>query len=86
MKSKKLSITLDPKLKEQARRNAQARGLSISEYIRDIIRHDYETNYNNDLESNVANNIRDAAPDHEKLADYDYDTLKEDALRDKYDF
>ncbi|MCH2450986.1 MAG: DUF6364 family protein [Gracilimonas sp.] len=87
MSKETLNLSIEKHIKERAKKIAKNRGISVSRLFEEVVRQveepveDYKPTPGSAVEQ-----IMKAIPETEKLEDYDYDKLKEEALREKYDF
>lgn len=87
MSKETLNLSIEKHIKERAKKIAKNRGISVSRLFEEVVKQveepveDYKP-----AQGSAVEQIMKAIPESEKLEDYDYDKLKEEALREKYDF
>lgn len=87
MSKKTLNLSIEEHIKERAKKIAKERGISISKLFEEAVKQVEEPNIEfTPTPGSAVEKIMNAIPDSEKLEEYDYDKLKEEALRKKYDF
>lgn len=85
MAKKTLNLTIEEEIKERAKRIAESRGISVSRLFEEAIAHEEEPEEFTPRPGSAVEQIMNAIPESEKMDDYDYDELKWEALREKYD-
>jgi len=85
MAKKTLNLTVEEPIKERAKYIAKKRGISVSKLFEEAISREEEPEEFELKPGSAAYRIYHLIPESEKVTDYDYDKLKEEALREKYD-
>jgi antitoxin component of RelBE/YafQ-DinJ toxin-antitoxin module len=87
MSKETLNLSVEKHIKEQAKRIAKNRGISVSKLFEEAVEKVEEpTEEYTPPPGSAVERIMNAIPESEKLTDYDYKKLKEEALREKYGF
>lgn len=87
MSKQTLNLSVEKHIKERAKKIAKERGISVSKFFEEVVRKVEEPEIEfTPTPGSAVEQIMNAIPESEKLDDYDYDKLKEEALREKYDF
>jgi len=86
MAKKTLNLTVEEPIKERAKYIAKKRGISVSKLFEEaILREEKESDEFELKPGSAAYRIYHLLPESEKVTDYDYKKMKEEALREKYD-
>lgn len=84
MAKKTLNLTIEERIKERAKRIAESRGISVSRLFEEAIAREEETEEFTPRPGSAAHKIYNLIPESERVDDYDYKKMKEEALRVKY--
>lgn len=84
MSKKTLNLTIEESIKERAKRIAKSRGISVSRLVEQAITREEDPEEFTPKPGSAAYRIYNLIPESEKVDDYDYKKLKEEALREKY--
>lgn len=84
MSKKTLNLTIEENIKERAKRIAKSRGISVSQLFEEAIAREEDPEEFTPKPGSAAYRIYNLIPESEKMDDYDYKKLKEEALREKY--
>ena len=86
MAKKTLNLTVEEPIKERAKYIAKKRGISVSKLFEEAILREEKDSDEFELKAgSAAYRIYHLLPESEKVTDYDYKKMKEEALREKYD-
>jgi len=85
MAKKTLNLTIEERVKERAKRIAESRGISVSRLFEEAIAREEEPEEFTPRPGSAVEQIMNAIPESQKKDDYDYDKLKKEALRERYD-
>ena len=86
MAKKTLNLTVEEPIKERAKYIAKKRGISVSKLFEEaILREEKDLDEFELKAGSAAYRIYHLLPESEKVTDYDYKKMKEEALREKYD-
>lgn len=85
MAKKTLNLTVEEPIKERAKYIAKKRGISVSKLFEEAIMREEDQEEFIPKPGSAAYRIYHLLPESEKVTDYDYKKLKEEALREKYD-
>ncbi|MDR9419603.1 DUF6364 family protein [Gracilimonas sp.] len=87
MSKQTLNLSVEKHIKERAKKIAKSRGISVSKLFEEAVQQVEEPEIEfTPKPGSAVERIMNAIPESEKLEEYDYDKLKEEALREKYDF
>lgn len=84
MGKKTLNLTIEESIKERAQRIAKKRGISVSSLVEQAISCEEDPEEFTPKPGSAAHRIYNLIPESDKVDDYDYKKLKEEALREKY--
>ncbi len=85
MSKQTLNLSIDENIKEQAKRIAKKKGISVSRFFEELILSQEEPEEFTPPPGSGVEQLMNAIPESEKVDDYDYDKLKYEALKEKYD-
>ena len=85
MAKKTLNLTVEESIKEQAKYIAKKRGISVSKLFEEAIARKEEPDSFKPKPGSAVYELMNLIPESEKSDDNNYDKLKMDALKEKYD-
>ena len=85
MAKKTLNLTIEEAIKKRAKRIARKRGISVSRFFEELITQQEDPDEFTPEPGTAAYRIANAIPESEKMDNPDYDKLRYEALKDKYD-
>lgn len=80
-----LNLSIEEPIKQRAKRIARQRGMSVSHFIEKLIAQQDDPEEFTPMPGTAAYNIAHAIPESEKVDCYDYDKMKYEALKEKYE-
>ncbi len=84
MSKQSLNLSVEKSIKKRAKRIAKSKGISVSKFFEELIVREKAPNEYSPEPGSAAYKIANLIPEEEKLDHYDYDEMKEEALKDKY--
>lgn len=84
MAKKTLNLTVEEDIKKRAKRIASRRGISVSRLFEESIAREEDPEGFSPKPGSGVEQIMKAIPKSNRVAGYDYDELKKEALRKKY--
>jgi|AntRauTorckE6833_2_1112554.scaffolds.fasta_scaffold39443_2 antitoxin component of RelBE/YafQ-DinJ toxin-antitoxin module len=86
MNKKTLNLSIEESIKRRAKRIAKQRGISVSRFFEKLVAEQEDPEEFTPTSGSAAEQIMNAIPESKKVDDYDYDKVKYEALKEKYDF
>jgi len=84
MSKKTLNLSIEESIKRRAKRLARKRGMSVSRFFEKLVAEQEDPDDYTPAPGSAAEKLMNAIPESEKMDDYDYDQLKYEALKEKY--
>lgn len=84
MSKKTLNLSIEESIKRRAKRLARERGISVSHFFEKLVAEQEDPDDYTPAPGSAAEQLMNAIPESEKVDDYDYDKLKYEALKEKY--
>ena len=85
MSKKTLNLSIEESIKRRAKRIAKKRGISVSQFFEQMVIKQEDPEEWTPIPGSAAYRIANAIPESKKMDNPDYDKLKYDALKEKYD-
>ena len=85
MSKKTLNLSIEEPIKRRAKRIAKQRGLSVSQIFENFIAEQEDENVFTPTPGTAAYSLSRLIPESEKSVSPDYDKMKDEALKEKYD-
>lgn len=85
MSKRTLNLSVEESIKERAKRIARKRGISVSQFFEELITNLEESDSFTPSKGTAAYELTQLIPESEKVDEYHYEKLKEEAMKDKYD-
>jgi antitoxin component of RelBE/YafQ-DinJ toxin-antitoxin module len=80
-----LNLSIEEPIKRRAKRIAKQQGISVSHFFEKLVAEQEDPEEFTPTPGSAAEQIMNAIPESNKVDDYDYDKLKWEALKEKYD-
>ncbi|HKK44369.1 MAG TPA: DUF6364 family protein [Balneolaceae bacterium] len=84
MSKKTLNLTVEESIKERAKRIARKKGISVSRFFEELVTKEEEPEEWTPTPGSAAYEIYELFPESERMDNPDYDKLKYEALKEKY--
>lgn len=85
MSKKNLNLSIEEPIKRRAKRIARNRGISVSRFFEELVTRQKEPDAFTPTPGTAAYELANLIPESEKMDNPDYDKLKYEALKEKYD-
>lgn len=85
MSKQTLNLSVEESIKKRAKRIARKKGISVSRFFEELVESQEEPEEFEPTPGSGVEQLMNAIPESEKLDNYDYDKLKYEALKEKYD-
>ena len=85
MSKKTLNLSVEESIKRRAKRIAKQRGMSVSQFFEEMVTSQEDWEEWTPTPGSAAEQIMNAIPESKKMDNPDYDKLKREALKEKYD-
>lgn len=85
MSKKTLNLSIEEEIKRRAKKIANKRGISVSQFFEELVAREEDPEEFTPKPGSGVEQLMNAIPESEKVEDYDYDQLKYEALKEKYD-
>lgn len=85
MSKQTLNLSVDESIKERAKRIAKKKGISVSRFFEELVASQKEPEEFTPPPGSGVEQLMNAIPKSEKLDSYDYDKLKYEVLKERYD-
>ncbi len=79
-----LNLSIDENIKRRAKRIAKEKGISVSRFFEKLVAEQEDPDEFTPTPGGAAYELYHLIPESEKVDDYDYDKLKYEALKEKY--
>lgn len=80
-----LNLSIDETIKRRAKKIAKQKGISVSRFFENLVAEQEDPDEFTPTPGGAAEQIMNAIPEEKKVDNYDYDKLKYEALKKKYD-
>ena len=85
MSKKTLNLSVEESIKRRAKRIARQRGMSVSQFFEEMVISQEDREEWTPTPGSAAEQIMNAIPESKRMDNPDYDKLKHEALKKKYD-
>lgn len=85
MSNQTLNLSIEEHIKERAKRIARQRGISVSQFFEELVAQQEDPEEYHPEPGTAAHELMNLIPEKEKRDDYDYDKMRYEALKEKYD-
>jgi hypothetical protein len=85
MSKQSLNLSVEESIKERAKRIARSQGISVSQFFEELVVREESPDEYTPEPGTAAYKIANLIPEDKKLDHYDYDKMKMEALKEKYD-
>lgn len=85
MSKETLNLSIEESIKRRAKKIAKQRGISVSRFFEKLVTEQDDSDVFTPTPGTAAYRLSRLIPESEKMINPDYDKLKYEALKDKYD-
>lgn len=84
MSKKTLNLSIEESIKERAKRIAEKRGISVSQFFEELVVQEEEPDTFTPTPGSAAEQFMNAIPESEKVDNYDYKKLRGEIIEERY--
>lgn len=85
MSKKTLNLSIEEEIKRRAKKIAKKRGISVSQFFEELVAREEDPEEFTPKPGSATYKMMNLIPESEKKESYDYDQIRYEALKEKYD-
>lgn len=85
MSKQSLNLSVEESIKKRAKRIARERGVSVSRFFEELVAREETPNEYTPKPGSAAYKLANLIPESKKRENYNYDQMRHEALKEKYD-